>query len=87
MGCHGQNKVRRMSLPHRGATQCKTLKPEQSEEDVLIEGGGGEVGTGLEPQWGEEVAQTEGRGGVKWQGLSWVKKDIHMEPKWYKEDR
>lgn len=31
--------MKRISLPHRGATQYKTLKSEQNEEEVHIAGG------------------------------------------------
>lgn len=42
-GASWPDTVRRVSLPHRGATQRKTVKPEQSEEDIR---------TGC---WGERV--------------------------------
>lgn len=69
MGCHSQNKVRRMSLSHRDVTWCKILKTEQREEEVHIGQRGGWYGV-LEPRESKEDTQTEG--GVMGRGRACV---------------
>ena len=69
MGCHSQNKVRRMSLSHRDVTWCKILKTEQREEEVHIGQRGGWYGV-LEPRESKEDTQTEGGVGEEGKALA-----------------
>lgn len=89
-------KVRRVSLPHRGATQWKTVKPEQSEEDVhtgcweaVLVWSGSPSGVRRMPRQKQGVVVWSVRAWAGWIGHPCGRSAQCgvLEPRWYKEDK